>query len=103
MNVFELRQRLVDVYADYTRSFVVIRDERIRDYGGPCGTSPAEGLMELGERDASTRLGSLAVEPYRPRRVRSECKVSATSAQPRVRGSDPHVDLPSLARPLYER
>jgi len=31
MNVFELRQRLVDDYADYTRSFVVIRDPRIRE------------------------------------------------------------------------
>jgi len=31
VNVFELRQRLVDDYADYTRSFVVIRDERIRE------------------------------------------------------------------------
>ena len=31
MNVFELRERLVDDYADYTRSFVVIRDERIRE------------------------------------------------------------------------
>ena len=31
MNVFDLRQRLVDDYADYTRSFVVIRDERIRE------------------------------------------------------------------------
>ncbi|HZO48904.1 MAG TPA: ImmA/IrrE family metallo-endopeptidase [Gaiellaceae bacterium] len=31
MNVFELRQRLVDDYADYTQSFVVIRDERIRE------------------------------------------------------------------------
>lgn len=29
MNVFDLRQRLVDDYADFTRSFVVIRDERI--------------------------------------------------------------------------
>jgi len=31
VNVFELRQRLVDDYADYTRSFVAIRDERIRE------------------------------------------------------------------------
>jgi ATP-dependent helicase YprA (DUF1998 family) len=31
VNVFELRDRLVDDYADYTRSFVVIRDERIRE------------------------------------------------------------------------
>ncbi len=31
MNVFELRQRLVDDYADYTHSFIVIRDERIRE------------------------------------------------------------------------
>ena len=29
MNVFELRQRLVDDYADFTRSFVNIADERI--------------------------------------------------------------------------
>jgi len=31
VNVFELRERLVNDYADYTRSFVVIRDERIRE------------------------------------------------------------------------
>jgi len=30
MNVFEI-QGLVDDYADYTRSFVLIRDERIRE------------------------------------------------------------------------
>ena len=29
MDVFDLRQRLVDDYADFTRSFVVIRDEQI--------------------------------------------------------------------------
>src|SRR4051794_2191825 len=29
MDVFDLRQRLVDDYADFTRSFVNIRDERI--------------------------------------------------------------------------
>ena len=32
MNVFELRQRLVDDYADFTRSFVDIRDERIAEH-----------------------------------------------------------------------
>ena len=31
MDVFDLRRRLVDDFADYTRSFVVIRDERIRE------------------------------------------------------------------------
>jgi ATP-dependent helicase YprA (DUF1998 family)/very-short-patch-repair endonuclease len=31
MNVFELRERLVQDYADFTRSFVVIRDERIAE------------------------------------------------------------------------
>jgi ATP-dependent helicase YprA (DUF1998 family)/very-short-patch-repair endonuclease len=31
VNVFDLRERLVKDYADYTRSFVVIRDERIRE------------------------------------------------------------------------
>ena len=30
VDVFGLRQRLVDDYADFTRSFVVIRDEQIR-------------------------------------------------------------------------
>jgi|SRR5581483_8271822 len=30
VNVFELRERLVADYANFTRSFVVIRDERIR-------------------------------------------------------------------------
>jgi hypothetical protein len=29
VNVFDLRDRLVEDYADFTRSFVVIRDERI--------------------------------------------------------------------------
>jgi ATP-dependent helicase YprA (DUF1998 family) len=32
MDVFELRERLVSDYADYTRSFVNIRDERIADH-----------------------------------------------------------------------
>jgi ATP-dependent helicase YprA (DUF1998 family) len=32
MDVFNLRERLVGDYADYTRSFVVIRDERIDDH-----------------------------------------------------------------------
>jgi hypothetical protein len=31
MNVFSLRQRLVDEYADYTHSFITVRDGRIRD------------------------------------------------------------------------
>jgi hypothetical protein len=31
MNVFELRERLVGDYADYTRSFIAVRDERIRE------------------------------------------------------------------------
>jgi ATP-dependent helicase YprA (DUF1998 family) len=32
LDVFDLRERLVDDYADYTRSFVVIRDERIAEH-----------------------------------------------------------------------
>ena len=32
IDVFDLRERLVDDYADYTRSFVVIRDERIAEH-----------------------------------------------------------------------
>lgn len=32
MNVFELRGRLIDEYSDYVRSFVRIRDERIREH-----------------------------------------------------------------------
>ena len=32
MDVFDLRERLVDDYADYTRSFVNIRDERIDEH-----------------------------------------------------------------------
>jgi len=42
MNVFELRQRLVDDYADFTRSFVVIRDERIAEH---VDRELAEGLL----------------------------------------------------------
>lgn len=30
MDVFELREQLVRDFADYTRSFIVIRDERMR-------------------------------------------------------------------------
>jgi ATP-dependent helicase YprA (DUF1998 family)/very-short-patch-repair endonuclease len=32
MDVFDLRERLVEDYADFTRSFVVIRDDRIADH-----------------------------------------------------------------------
>ena len=32
MNVFELRDQLVDDYRDYTRSFIKIRDPRIREF-----------------------------------------------------------------------
>ncbi len=32
MNVFELRNRLVDDYSSYVKSFIRIRDERIRTY-----------------------------------------------------------------------
>jgi ATP-dependent helicase YprA (DUF1998 family)/very-short-patch-repair endonuclease len=32
MDVFDLRARLVDDYSDFTRSFVVVRDERISDH-----------------------------------------------------------------------
>ena len=42
MDVFELRERLVDDYADYTRSFVDIRDERIREH---VDRELAEGLL----------------------------------------------------------
>ena len=42
MDVFDLRRRLVDDFADYTRSFVVIRDERIRQR---VDRELAEGLL----------------------------------------------------------
>jgi hypothetical protein len=42
MDVFDLRRRLVDDFADYTRSFVVIRDELIRDR---VDRELAEGLL----------------------------------------------------------
>ena len=42
MDVFDLRRRLVDDFADYTRSFVVIRDERIRER---VDRELAEGLL----------------------------------------------------------
>ena len=32
MNVFELRDRLVDDYRNYTRSFIKIRDPRIKEF-----------------------------------------------------------------------
>jgi hypothetical protein len=31
MNVFELRQRLIENYSAYVRSFISIRDDRIRE------------------------------------------------------------------------
>lgn len=34
MDVFELRNRLVEDYASYTRSFIKIADERIRENRG---------------------------------------------------------------------
>jgi hypothetical protein len=42
VDVFDLRRRLVDDFADYTRSFVVIRDERIRER---VDRELAEGLL----------------------------------------------------------
>jgi hypothetical protein len=42
MNVFDLRERLVNDYADYTRSFINIRDEGIRDL---VDREVAEGLL----------------------------------------------------------
>ena len=32
MDVFDLRNRLVEDYANYTRSFITIADRRIKDY-----------------------------------------------------------------------
>jgi hypothetical protein len=32
MNVFQIRQQLISEYASYVRSFIHIRDERIREY-----------------------------------------------------------------------
>ena len=42
MDVFDLRQRLVDDYADFTRSFVNIHDRRIADH---VDRELAEGLL----------------------------------------------------------
>ena len=42
MNVFELRKRVTDDYGDYVRSFISIRDERIRER---VDTDMAEGLL----------------------------------------------------------
>jgi hypothetical protein len=42
MNVFELRERLVGDYADYTGSFIAVRDERICQ---AVGTELESGLL----------------------------------------------------------
>ncbi|MFQ5740510.1 MAG: DEAD/DEAH box helicase [Acidobacteriota bacterium] len=42
MNVFELRDRLIEDYSSYIESFIQIRDERIRDY---VGEQLREGLL----------------------------------------------------------
>src|SRR6266567_3374213 len=34
MNIFDLRQELIDDYSSYIKSFIEVRDERIRDYVG---------------------------------------------------------------------
>ena len=50
MNVFDLRQRLVNDYAKYTRSFIKIRDERIRtkvDEDLDAGAFWPEPLLQL--------------------------------------------------------
>lgn len=42
MNVFDLRERLVKDYADYTQSFINVRDGRVRDL---VDRELAEGLL----------------------------------------------------------
>src|SRR5437899_11079705 len=36
MNVFELRERLISDYSSYIRSFIRIRDQRVRDLVASC-------------------------------------------------------------------
>jgi ATP-dependent helicase YprA (DUF1998 family) len=50
MNIFDFRQRLIDDYAAYTRSFIQIRDGRLRDFVNShldAGTLWPEPLIQL--------------------------------------------------------
>ncbi len=108
MNVFELRERLVRDFADYTRSFIHIRDERIRalvddelergllwpnpiiqlnpafESGGTIDELVAEGLLHEGcapifRRDKSP--GNATGEPLRLHRHQREAiEVARTGA-----------------------
>ena len=44
MNVFELRERLINDYSSYIRSFIRIRDERIEGLVSPTGRRGEEPL-----------------------------------------------------------
>ena len=65
MNIFNFRRQLIDDYSSYTRSFIEIRDPRIRDFvDGQLngGVLWPESLIELNPsfEDALRDVGFLA-------------------------------------------
>ena len=58
MNVFDLRQRLIEDYAEYTRSFLDIADPRIRGLVGDGLLWPHPRLTPPGARSFRTRRGA---------------------------------------------
>jgi hypothetical protein len=55
LNVFDLRDRLTRDYADYTRSFVVIHDDRIRELGSAAVRRLAVTDVLVADRRVSPR------------------------------------------------
>jgi ATP-dependent helicase YprA (DUF1998 family) len=82
MNIFSFRQQLIDDYAEYTRSFIQIRDDRIRQFvrsqldAGSLWPEPLIQLNPAFEPGASidelTRDGILHSECSRVFRIKPE-------------------------------
>jgi hypothetical protein len=66
MKVFQLRQRLIDDYGTYVRSFIEIRDERIREcvreeLDGELLSPEEYALRHFASAEASSRDSSSGV------------------------------------------
>ena len=73
MNVFELRERLVADYADYTRSFLEVKDPRVHDL---VETELAAGLLwpePLVQLNPSYEPGGLIDELVDRRLIHEDC------------------------------
>ena len=107
MDVFDLRQRLVDDYADYTRSFVDIRDERIRERveqrarsrasSGPTrSSSSTRPSSPAGRSTSSSTTGSCTSAAAQIFRREQDAPTSPTASRcastaTRARRSRPHA------------